>query len=115
MPANPSSQSTPAARWSDVLRAYAAVLDELRAALLLAGPEGFPTGVLPLPNAFDIPHDMPPCPPELAARLRVLQNETAGLIELAQDLLRRFPPVAPSRRLAAPAARSGTSLMDTRL
>lgn len=108
-----STDPTGRRRWEDVLRSYADALDQHRALLLGVQPEGFESD-LALPT-FVPPDDLPPCPAELAPRLRALQHETAGLVELAQTTLAELKPVVvahPHRSLAEGAS---ASWMDTRL
>lgn len=100
--------------WDDVLRAYAAALDEHRAFLLSAQPEGLEAGFDLVPIEFAPPASMPPLPAEFAERTRSLVAETEGLKELARDLLRRHQPQAsPSR--AAVGSFSAASRWDGRL
>ena len=77
--------------WEDVLRAYAAALDEHRVFLLSAQPEGLEAGFDLVPIEFVPPESMPPLPVEFIDWARSLDAETAGLKEFASDLLIRYP------------------------
>ena len=105
--------------WDDVLRAYAAALDEHRAFLLSPHPEGFEHGQDLLGFSFVPPVGLPPCPVELLGRMEALQADTDGLVAYAADLLQQLQTAAqglrPSAAAAASAYNDGPSFMDARL
>ena len=100
-------------QWDDVLRSYADALDQHRALLLGVHPEGFESDLATV--AFVPPDGLPPCPAEMAPRLRALELETAGLVELARSTLAELKPSAPPHVHRAPAADATSNRMDTRL
>ena len=113
-----ASERDDVAVWGDVLRAYAAALDEQRALLLSTQPEGVLEGHELLPLPFVPPVSLPPCPSELWGVLASLQAETEGLTTFAADLLERCqPPAAASRSSVTAASTSNDrrSFMDARL
>lgn len=101
-------------RWEGVLRSFAEALDHHRSLLLAVQPDGFAPAP-DVPFAFLPPADLPPCPPELASRLRALQLETDGLVELARTTLAELKPVTAPHTMRAPDHADSTSTVDTRL
>ncbi|MBI5087585.1 MAG: hypothetical protein HZB15_01580 [Actinobacteria bacterium] len=95
--------------WEDVLRSYAAVLDEQRAFLLTAGPDDLADPRALLPPPFAPPVALPPLPAELESWAQSLAVETDGLAQLAADVLARLPVPQPPRRLPT----AGTSSSPT--
>lgn len=100
-------------RWDDVLRSYADALDQHRALLLGVQPDD--PDAAPVDVSFAPPDGLPPCPPELAPRLRALQQETTDLVELARSTLAALKPVGASHPHRPPAGDASASRMDTRL
>jgi hypothetical protein len=85
------------ARWTAVLNDYATSLDEQRSFLLTVRP-GVGTNSEPLVIApFEAPVDLPPLPRELLPWAQALEQETAGLIELASDYLAANRPSTTAR------------------
>jgi len=100
--------------WDDLLRAFAATVDEQRTALLaIDAGIGGDDGAFVLPH-LDLPSDMPPLPAELVDWARSLLRETAGLAELASDVLARHP-ATPARRTRLFAEPTAGSSMDQKL
>ena len=100
--------ATAVAVWDDLLRGYAAVLDEQRAMLLSVDfdePLDGDTLVVP---AFEPPASVPALPESLRGRARSLLAETEGLTELARSVLAAHP--APHRRLPAVASAGGDAV-----
>lgn len=73
--------------WDDLLRAYAETLEHQRSYLLSLGSLDDADEALLVPPTFDVPTDVPPMPSSLEAWATSLLAETAGLTELAQELL----------------------------
>lgn len=104
------------ARWDDLLRAFAEVVEQQRAFLLTIDLDSpVDDAALTVPW-LELPDDMPPLPAELASWASSLLRDTAGLTELATEVLARHP--APSvqrpRTRAFAEAASGSS-MDQKL
>lgn len=101
------------ALWDDVMRAYAAVLDEQRALLLSVDAE-HPLDLdgVALPW-FEPPGDLPAMPDELRGRAHALLVETQGLAALAREVLAQHP--IPGSRTFARGAGDGGSALDQKL
>lgn len=104
------------ARWDDLLRAFADVVEQQRAFLLtidLANPIDEAALVVP---ALVLPDDMPPLPDEFASWASSLVRDTAGLTELAAGILADHPaPQARRTRARAFADAASGSSMDQKL
>lgn len=104
--------ATAVAVWDDLLRGYAAVLDEQRAVLLAVDfDEPLDGDTLGVPT-FEPPASVPALPESLRGRARALLAETEGLTELARSVLAAHP--APHRRLPA-ALSAGGDAVDQRI
>lgn len=109
----PTSQDA-RARWDDMLRAFADVVEQQRAFLLtidLANP--IDEAALAVP-ALALPDDMPPIPDEFVPWASSLLRDTAGLTELAAGILAHHPAPQARRPRAFAEAASGSS-MDQKL
>ena len=102
--AAPSDVGDPVARPSDD-----------RALLLSVQPAGFEVAPDATAFAFLPPADLPPCPPELTSRLRALEHETAGLVELARTTLAELRPLSVPHAMRSLDQSASASTMDTRL
>ena len=91
--------------WDDVLRSYAASLEEQRAFLLTAHPDELLDERVSMPPTFAPPATLPPMPDEFSSWARALLHETEGLALLAADVLAQMP--APSPRPYRPAPMTG--------
>ena len=90
------STTEAAARWDDLLRAFAEVVEQQRSFLLtidLDSPIDETALIVP---QLDLPDDMPPLPPEMASWATSLLRDIAGLTELATHVLASHP--APQAR-----------------
>lgn len=104
--------ATAIAVWDDLLRGYAAVLDEQRSVLLAVDlDEPLDRDALFVP-AFEPPASVPTLPESLRGRARALLAETEGLTELARSVLAAHP--APHRRLPT-AVSAGGGAVDQRI
>jgi hypothetical protein len=105
------------ALWDDVLRSYAASLDEQRDFLLTARPDQLVDARVVLPPMFAPPASMPPMPPEFESWARALLRDTEGLALLAADALERMPtPInRPRRPSTTGAIIGGQSTLDRSL
>lgn len=106
----------PYREWDDVLRAYAAALDEHRSVLTTMHADGIgPDPALTAPR-FVPPSGIGSLPAALHDRAVALLTQTAGLVELASqlsaDLADAAPPVASARTARVTV---GTSTMEQRL
>jgi hypothetical protein len=100
--------ATAVAVWDDLLRGYAAVLDEQRAMLLAVDlDEPLDGDALGVP-AFEPPASAPTLPDSLRGRAHALLAETEGLIELARSVLAAHP--GPNRRQPTAASAGGSTL-----
>lgn len=107
-PAASTAVDPAVAVWDDVLRGYAAVLDEQRSLLLAIDlDEPLEAEVLAVPT-FDPPAGMPPMPISMRSRAHALIAETEGLAELARTVLAALP--APNRRPSSPTAAGGDTV-----
>lgn len=103
-----------AARWDDLLRAFAAVVEQQRSFLLTVDLDN-PIDELPLVvPSLDLPDDMPPMPAEFTSWASALARDVAGLTELAAGVLARHPAPQARRPRAFAEAVSGSS-MDQKL
>lgn len=98
--------------WEDLLRAYAEVIEQQRSFLLTVGAvEGADDAAFE-PPLFGIPLDAPPMPAALESWATSLLAETAGLAEIAHEILAARPAnVRP--QLFAPSA--GGSTLDQKI
>jgi hypothetical protein len=99
--------------WDTVLRRYGETMDAQRAFLVSLLDEHLPTDEYELPEAFELPLDMPAMPAEARGVALALQAETGELIHSAKDLLARS-----ARHLSnnvRSTTRSSPSAMDRRL
>lgn len=103
----------PVAVWTDVLRAYAATLDEQRGFLLGLRPDGLRDDESVLPAPFPVPDRLPPLPASLVAWAHALQRETAGLAELATEARDQIP--APPVRPRSPQVSATPATVDRTL
>lgn len=102
--------------WDDVLRSYAASLDEQRAFLLTARPDELADERVFMPPTFMPPASMPPMPTSFEPWARALLRDTEGLAQLAADALERLPAPTPRQRPAMAFASSATpSTLDKAL
>jgi hypothetical protein len=98
--------------WEDLLRAYAEVIEQQRSFLLTAGAvEGADAAAFE-PPLFEIPLDVPPLPAALESWATSLLSETAGLAEIAREILAARPANVRPQRFA-PAA--GGSTLDQKI
>lgn len=113
--ATPPTDAECRAMWDDMLRAYASVVDEQRT-FLLSLDAGLPgADVASSMPELDLPASMPPMPAEMAAWAASLVRETAGLADLARDVLARHPAAPVARRPRAFAEAASGSSMDQKL
>jgi hypothetical protein len=104
------------ALWDDVLRSYAASLDEQRDFLLTARPDELLDERVLLPPMFAPPASMPPMPAQFESWARALLRDTEGLALLAADALQRIPvPMNRPRRPTTGAIIGGQSTLDRSL
>jgi hypothetical protein len=104
--------ATAVAVWDDLLRGYAAVLDEQRAMLLAVDFDEPLDGDALIVPTFEPPASVPALPDSLRGRARALLAETEGLTELTRSVLAAHP--ARHRRLPA-AVSAGDSAVDQRI
>lgn len=112
---DPSGGAELRTRWEGVLRSFSEALDHHRALLLSVQPAGFEVAPDATAFAFLPPADLPPCPPELTSRLRALEHETAGLVELARTTLAELRPLSVPHAMRSLDQSASASTMDTRL
>lgn len=93
------------ALWDDVLRSYAASLDDQRAFLLTAQPDELHDERVLTPTAFAPPATMPPMPDQFVSWAQSLVRDTEGLTQLAAALLEQMP--APMPRVRRPMPSTG--------
>jgi hypothetical protein len=102
------------ARWDDLLRAFAEVVEQQRSFLLtidLDSPLDETALIVP---QLELPDDMPPMPAEFGSWASSLLRDTAGLTELATQVLAAHPAPPTRRPRAFIEAASGGS-MDQKL
>jgi hypothetical protein len=95
--------------WDDVLRSYAASLDEQRSFLLTAQPDELADERVWMPPTFMPPASMPPMPASFEPWARALLRDTEGLAQLAADTLERMPVPAPRQRPSMAMAATATT------
>jgi hypothetical protein len=109
-----TAASDAAARWDDMLRAFAEIVEQQRAFLLTIDLDNpLDEVALAVPH-LELPADMPPMPPEFATWASSLLRDTAGLTELATEALARHPAPQVRRPRAFAEAANGSS-MDQKL
>ncbi|MEX0846612.1 MAG: hypothetical protein WD023_02450 [Ilumatobacteraceae bacterium] len=98
--------------WDDLLRGYAAVLDEQRAFILAVDLDEPLDGEALIVATFDPPANAPAVPESMHGRVRALLAETEGLAELASAVLAAHP--LPNRHLPI-ASSAGGGAVDQRI
>jgi hypothetical protein len=110
---NPVDVGDTVAVWDDVLRSFAAALDDQRAFLLTAGEDDLSDVRVLLPPTFEPPASLPPMPDQFAGWARSLLAEVDGLTQFAADVLARMPAPAPRvPRLIETGAITGRTAWD---
>lgn len=103
-----AAEAAAIALWDDLLRAYAEVIEQQRAYLLsLSAVEHLDEATL-LPPQFRVPAGVPPMPSSFEPWAMSLLTETAGLTELAHQILSDRPAIARAPRFAS--SSSGSTL-----
>jgi hypothetical protein len=104
--------------WDDLLRAYAETIELQRSYLLSLGSSDQPEdGAIQIPG-FDLPAGLPPMPETFEPWAMSLLSETAGLAELAQQILNDRPaPATMTNTARAPrlASAAGRSTLDQKI
>ncbi len=103
-----AAEATAIAVWDDLLRAYAEAIEQQRAFLLSLSSLDRVDDETLAPPGFEIPANVLPMPASLEPWAMSLLTETAGLTELAHQMLSDRPVVARPSRLAL--ASSGSTL-----
>lgn len=98
--------------WDDLLRGYAELIEQQRTFLLTVGSVDPLDDALLEPPVFVIPQDAPPLPAALESWATSLLSETAGLAEIAHEILATRPAGARPQ-LFAPSA--GGSTLDQKI
>lgn len=99
--------------WNDLLRGYAESVEQQRSYLLSLGSLDQVDEAALVPPSFELPGDVPPMPASLEPWAMSLLTETAGLTEIAHQILSDRPPVTrPPSRFAAAA---GGSVLDQKI
>lgn len=98
--------------WNDLLRGYAEAVEQQRAYLLTSGSLDDVDEAMLVPPSFQIPAEVPPMPASLEPWALSLLTETAGLTEIAHQILSDRP--ASSRPMRFAAAASG-SVLDQKI
>jgi hypothetical protein len=107
----PSEQEVAAiALWEDLLRAYAETIEEQRSYLLSLSALDQVDEATIVPPVFEVPADVPPMPASFEPWAMSLLNETAGLAEIAHQILSERPAAAPPRPQRFASSASGSSL-----
>jgi hypothetical protein len=98
--------------WDDLLRAYAETLELQRAYLLSLGSLDAADDALLGTPSIELPADAPPMPESMQAWAMSLLAETAGLTQLATQLLGDRPVERRPQRFQASA---GGSVLDQKI
>jgi hypothetical protein len=96
-----AAEATAVAVWDDLLRAYAEAVEQQRAYLLSLSSLDQVDDETLAPPMFEIPAHVPPMPTSLEAWAMSLLTETAGLAEIAHQILSDRPVATRPARHAS--------------